>query len=154
MRKRNVCLVVLAGACVLAACGSLSGCRSASVSRSPAPAASATAGQAVPADIAGTYTLVSINDAALPYTMTHEPPGVRVLSGSLTINADGTCTSKSSFALPSGEATAREVSAKWTRDGSRLVLAWEGAGTTTGTLEGDTFTMENEGQIFRYRRTP
>ena len=33
-------------------------------------------------------------------------------------------------------------------------MQWQGAGVTIGTVEGDTFTMENEGQVFLYRKTP
>jgi len=29
---------------------------------------------------------------------------------------------------------------------------WQGAGTTTGTIEGNTFTMENEGMVFAYKK--
>jgi len=32
-------------------------------------------------------------------------------------------------------------------------MQWQGAGVTNGTVEGDTFTMDNEGQIFLYRKT-
>ena len=30
-------------------------------------------------------------------------------------------------------------------------MQWEGAGTTQGTVEEDTFTMNNEGMLFTYR---
>ena len=31
-------------------------------------------------------------------------------------------------------------------------MQWEGAGTTTGTAQGDNFTMDNEGMIFVYKK--
>ena len=31
-------------------------------------------------------------------------------------------------------------------------MKWEGAGTTTGTVEGYTFTINTEGMIFAYRK--
>ena len=31
-------------------------------------------------------------------------------------------------------------------------MQWQGAGMTTGTVEGNTFTMENEGMVFVYQR--
>lgn len=40
----------------------------------------------------------------------------------------------------------------YTREGAKLTMTWEGAGTTTGTVEGDNFTMENEGMVLAYRR--
>jgi hypothetical protein len=107
-----------------------------------------------PPDIGGTYTLVSINGTALPFTVTHEPPGVRVISGTFVINPDGTCSSRIAFVLPSGESMNREVNATWTREGHRLTMLWQGAGSNTGTLDGDTFTMDNEGQLFAYRKAP
>ena len=31
-------------------------------------------------------------------------------------------------------------------------MTWAGAGTTVGTVEGNTFTMTNEGMVLVYRR--
>jgi hypothetical protein len=154
MRRVQVGLVLGVGFVLATAAGTQSGCRSAGNAAAPAPLRTAAPAAAQPADISGTYTLVSVNGSALPYTMTHEPPGVRVTSGSFRIDADGTCTSDVSFVLPSGEAMSRPVSATWTRDGTRLTMSWQGAGVTNGTVEGDTFTMDNEGQIFVYRKSP
>jgi hypothetical protein len=103
-------------------------------------------------EISGTYTLVSINGKALPFTVTHEGPGIQVTSGAFTIRPDGTCTSVVAFLMPSGQPQSREVSATYTRYGSRLTMQWQGAGVTGGTVEGDTFTMENEGQLFLYKK--
>jgi hypothetical protein len=103
-------------------------------------------------DIAGSYALVSINGTPLPFTVTHEGPGIQVTSGTFTIRADGTCASVVAFLTPSGQAQSREVSAAYTRAGSTLTMQWQGAGVTNGTIEGDTFTMDNEGQLFLYRK--
>ena len=75
-----------------------------------------------------------------------------VQSGSFSITADGTCSSQTSFSLADSGPMTREVRATYTLDGAAMTLEWEGAGTTTGTLELETFTMENEGMIFVYRR--
>jgi len=75
-----------------------------------------------------------------------------VQSGVFIINADGSCSSKVSFAVESGEELSREVKATYTREGSTLAMKWEGAGTTTGDVAEDTFTMNNEGMIFSYRK--
>ncbi len=155
MRKNGSYLAVRVLVLVLVGSVLLIGCKSAQVAPAARPAPTATAAEAAkPSDISGTYALVSINGGALPYTMTHEPPGVRVTSGAFVINADGTCVSKMAFVVPSGEAMSREVNATWTRDGSKLTMVWQGAGTNSGTIEGDTFTMENEGQLFTYRKAP
>jgi hypothetical protein len=85
--------------------------------------------------------------------VTHQgKPGLTVKSGAFIINADGTCSSKVVFVAPSGNDTTREVKAAYTRHGSKLTMKWERAGTTTGTVEGDTFTMNNEGNVFAYRK--
>lgn len=138
----------------LTACVLLSGCRRAETPRPATPAPSPAAADTVKVpDIAGSYTLVSINGTTLPFTVTHEGPGIQVTSGTFTIRPDGTCASVVAFLMPSGQAQSREVSAAYTREGSRLTMQWQGAGETNGTIEGDTFTMENEGQLFLYRKT-
>ena len=140
--------------CALAACVLLASCKREETPRPAAPAATPAAADAAKLpDIAGSYTLVSINGTPLPFTVTHEGPGIQVTSGTFTIRSDGTCTSVVAFLMPSGQAQSREVGATYTRDGSRLTMQWQGAGVTNGTVEGDTFTMDNEGQLFLYRKT-
>ena len=53
---------------------------------------------------------------------------------------------------PSGQAATREVSATYTKDGAKLTMQWQGAGMTVCTMDGNTFTMDNEGMIFVYRK--
>ena len=31
-------------------------------------------------------------------------------------------------------------------------MKWEGGGTTMGDVEGNTFTMDNEGRVFAYQK--
>jgi hypothetical protein len=108
----------------------------------------------VAADInpTGTYALVSVDGKKVPCTLQHEGQSPTVKSGCFIIKADGTCSSKVDFSLPSGGDSSREVNATYTREGSKLTMKWEGAGMTTGTVEGDTFTMNNEGMIFAYHK--
>ena len=98
---------------------------------------------------AGIYALVSVNGDDVPASVSHDGVSLRVNSGDFTINDDGTCRSKTVFVVPSGSETSREVKATYTRDGSKLTMQWEGAGITTGTIQGDTFTMDNEGMVPR-----
>jgi hypothetical protein len=109
---------------------------------------------ATPTDInpVGTYALVSVDGKPLPCTLQHEGQSPTIKSGTFIISADGTCSSKVDFSLPSGGDNRREVKASYKREGSKLTMKWEGAGTTLGTVEGDTFTMNNEGMIFAYRK--
>jgi len=103
-------------------------------------------------DATGVYVLVSVNGNRVPASVSHDGVALQVRSGTFTINTDGTCGTKTIFVPPSGSATTNEVSATYTKAGAKLTMQWQGAGTTTGTLEGNTFTMENEGMVLVYRR--
>ena len=105
-------------------------------------------------DLPGKYDLVSVDGNVVPAKVSHEGTELQVLSGTFTFNDDGTCSSKMIFVPPSGPEATREVSATYTREGSKLTMKWEGAGTTTGTIEGDTFTMNNEGMVLVFRKAP
>lgn len=104
------------------------------------------------ADLSGVYTLVSVNGKAVPSSVSHDGNALQVRSGSFTINADGTCSTKTVFVPPAGQEATREVSATYTKDGAKLTMQWQGAGMTTGTVEGNTFTMDNEGMLFVYKK--
>ena len=104
-------------------------------------------------DRAGVYALVSVNGRAVPSSVTHDGTALLVRSGSFTLNEDGTCSTKTVFVPPSGQETTREVSATYTQDGASLTMQWQGAGRTTGTVEGNTFTMNNEGMVFVYKKS-
>ena len=107
---------------------------------------------AAAADPTGVYTLVSVNGNKVPASVSHDGTALQVRSGSFTIKADGTCGTKTVFVPPSGQEATREVSATYTKDGSKLTMQWQGAGMTTGTIEGNTFTMDNEGMVFVYKK--
>jgi hypothetical protein len=101
---------------------------------------------------AGTYNLVSVDGKNVPCALEHEGHKLTIKSGAFIINPDGTCSSKMVFVPPGGNDATREVKATYTRQGSTLTMKWEGAGMTTGTAEGDTFTMNNEGMVLAYRK--
>ena len=100
----------------------------------------------------GTYTLVSVDGKNVPCSLTHEGHSLTVKSGTFIINADGTCSCTTGFSTSAGHDVNREVRATYTRKGAKLTMKWKGAGVTTGTIEGDTFTMNNEGMLFSYRK--
>jgi hypothetical protein len=77
---------------------------------------------------------------------------LQVRSGSFTVKAGGTCSTKTTFVPPSGAEATRDVSATYTKEGSKLTMQWQGAGMTTATVEGGTLTMNNEGMLFVYRK--
>jgi hypothetical protein len=103
-------------------------------------------------DPTGVYALVSVNGNAVPASVSHDGTALQVRSGSFTIKADGTCSTKTVFVPPSGTEATREVSATYTKEGSKLTMKWQGAGMTIGTIEGDKFTMDNEGMVFVYKK--
>lgn len=104
--------------------------------------------------ISGDYILETINGNKLPFAPPHHGGAPQVTSGMFTIKSDGTCTSKIHFTPPSGKAMIREVRATYEREGNTLRMKWHGAGRTIGTLDGDSFTMKNEGVLFSYRKQP
>ena len=102
--------------------------------------------------LTGVYTLESVNGNSVPATVTHQGVSVHVREGTFTINADGTCRSRTVFTPPSGSEVVREVNARYTRNGANLTMRWEGAGVTVGKIGDDVFTMDNEGMEFIYRK--
>lgn len=132
---------------VLVASWVLSGCEPAAKVGGGGAAASKGA-----SDIAGVYTLVSVDGKKLPATIAHEGVNLEIRSGSFTIQGDGTCGSKMVFVPPNGAEATREVAASYVRDGAKLHMQWKGAGRTEGSVEGGTFTMNNEGMVLVYRK--
>ncbi len=102
-------------------------------------------------DPTGVYTLITVNGSELPANISHGHE-MKVYSGVFTINADKTCNSEIIFGPPSGDKHTRLVKATYTQEGSKLHMKWIGAGQTKGTIKGDTFTMNNEGMIFSYKK--
>jgi Lipocalin-like domain len=100
----------------------------------------------------GTYKLVSVDGNKVPCSLKHEGVTLGVKSGSFVFKPDGTCSTRTVFTPPSGGDVSREVKATYTREGSKLTMKWEGAGTTTGTVQGKSFTMNNEGMVFAYHK--
>ena len=101
---------------------------------------------------AGLYRLVSIDGKMIPCDLSHEGASLVVQSGSISFNADGTCRSLTVFSVPPRRDIHREVNATYTQNGKELAIQWLGAGTTKGRLNGNVFTMNNEGLILVYRK--
>ena len=98
------------------------------------------------------YELVSVDGKPVPTSISHGGPSIQIRSGLFTFHADGTCSSLIVMVPPSGSEVKREVSATYTLEDSTLSMKWKGAGRTEGTIEGNTFTMVNEGIKFVYRK--
>lgn len=104
------------------------------------------------AEIAGHYTLVEVDGRAVPTTVDHDGTALEIRSGTFSIGSDGRCSTTTVFVPPSGRELAREVHAVYAKDGPRLTIWWDGAGTTAGSVDGATFRMDNEGVMFVYRK--
>ena len=100
----------------------------------------------------GTYTLLSVNGNSVPCTLTHEGVSLTITKGFFTINGDGTCMSNVTFIPPNKVEVNNEVKATYTLAGSTLTMKWERAGITTGSVSGNTFTMNNEGMVFVFQK--
>ncbi len=103
-------------------------------------------------DITGNYTLTAVDGKQVPCTINHEGASPTIKSGLFVISPDGTCSSKIEFSMASGPVTTREVKATYVREGSKLTMKWESAGTTLGVVQGNTFTMTNEGMVLAYSK--
>lgn len=101
-------------------------------------------------DLTGIYYLATVDGSAVPAEVSHDGQMLRVNSGVFVISGDGTCFSRTRFVAPDGTEMTREVSAKYQVEDARLIMQWEGAGTTEGTVDGDTFVMDNHGMLFEY----
>jgi hypothetical protein len=103
-------------------------------------------------DPEGTYSLIAVGGKSVPCPVQHEGSPL-VKSGSFTFGADHTCVSTVTFAIPQRtEDVVRTVKATYTRKGDELTFRWEGAGMTKGQLQGNRFSMNNEGIVFEYQR--
>jgi hypothetical protein len=144
LTPRFIALGLLAGVLVLMLLG-LTGCQGRS---------DLTRGEntGVPVNFAGDYQLVSVNGKLVPCIVSHEDHEVMVKSGLFTISTNATCRSQSVFCIVGYRDVHRVVDATCTVSGTNLTMRWKGAGVTKGTIEGGTFTMNNEGMIFVYRK--
>lgn len=102
--------------------------------------------------VTGTFALVSVDGKPVPCVVQHGGQSPTVKSGQMVFKADGTGVGTTVFSIGSAPDNSRQVETTYTRQGAKLTLQWKGAGTTTGTLDGSTFTMDNEGMIFVYRK--
>jgi hypothetical protein len=73
-------------------------------------------------DPTGVYALVSVNGSAVRASVSHDGTALQVRSGTFTIKADGTCSTKTVFVPPSGQEATRDVSATYTKEGSKLAM--------------------------------
>ena len=103
-------------------------------------------------DATGVYTLVGVNGKPVPCETKHGDTPMTIKSGVFTINANGTCSSLMIFSVAGQADVQRNVKATYTQDGAELTMKWERAGTTRGKVDGNNFTMPNEGMVLSYQK--
>jgi hypothetical protein len=106
----------------------------------------------IDASMIGDYKLVSVDGKAVPCRVRHESNEMEITSGVFVIHAEGTCGSKITIINPRGAEGTIERNATYKHRNGTLTMKWKGAGSTVGTVAGDSFTMNNEGMAFAYRK--
>lgn len=104
------------------------------------------------AEPAGVYTLVSLDGKAVPCAIHHGQQPMHVQTGSFTITTNGECFSRMVISVADRTNIVCNTQATYTLKGSELKMQWRGAGWTKGVVTGNTFTMNNEGMTFVYRK--
>jgi len=104
-------------------------------------------------DMTGEYRLLSIDGRAVPCFLSHQGMWMTIRGGAFRISDDGTCGSRMDVVAPNGRDVTVERCATYTRSGAKIAMRWQGFGETTGTLDGDVFSMDNEGNVYAYLRT-
>ena len=101
----------------------------------------------------GTYVLVSLNGRAVPTSISEGSTQIEVISGTLTLGAGGTVQAGTTF-RPSPEAApvTNEVSGTYSMQGNTLTFSYTNGGRNTGTLNGNTLQMLNEGVVWLFQR--
>ena len=109
-----------------------------------------------PSGHAGTYTLRTVNGSNVPFTMVSIVVGgsvykLEVLSGSITLNADGTFSQTATFRETDGTDVTTEsypTSGTYTLSGTALTLNSSDGESLGGSLSGGaiTFVESDEGQ--------
>lgn len=99
------------------------------------------------------YVLVSVDGQPLPADVVHDSETIRVYSGDFRFFDGNICRSRTVFGPAQGDDRIdRENEAEYTRTVAGLRMQWKGAGQTVGSIDGEVFTMNNEGMLFRYKR--
>ncbi len=107
----------------------------------------------------GTWSLVSINQRPLPYTLVEIAPDYRfeLVSNRFTLASNGTFTGTATSRETDGSSvtTSTETSTgTWTQVGDQVVLTYDDVDQTvaSGTIDGDTIIATDGEFTFVYRR--
>lgn len=107
------------------------------------------------ASVAGTWSLQSVNGAALPFILSASPK-VELLSNVVNVAANGTWTSTTQTRTTIGtQATTASStqSGTYTLSGSAVAIrSTDGSTVQAGTVSGNTLTLAQSGLVFIYQK--
>ena len=110
-------------------------------------------------DIAGTYTLQSIDGEGLPAVVSEigDPVLEEVTAGIVILNEDGTCTSSFTTRSEAEDGTVTTVEdpgvCNYTFNNGAITLTFpSGPSTTNGSISGSTLTVTLGGTVFIFRK--
>jgi hypothetical protein len=111
-----------------------------------------------PEDIAGTYTLQSIDGHTLPWVILQvgNTYSIKVTAGSITINQNMTCSRSITATLTDGgtvtTVTDTDVGT-YTFVNGAIMLTWASDGSTdSGSIVGSQFTLTTDGDVLIFRK--
>lgn len=105
---------------------------------------------------AGTYTLQTVNGVNLPVSLgVIEGIEYTILSGRVTLNADGTASETFRYRFTQGTSTAEEDDGDlgtYTRSGNAITVTWANQDPDTFSLSGNTLTLSESGFVAVFRK--
>lgn len=103
--------------------------------------------------VEGTYNLQSVNGSALPYTFVGNGVSISLISEVITASG-GSFTQLQTADVTQNGATQRTTASdagRYTINGSAVTFQFNSDGSTgTGTINGNTFTVANQGYSYYY----
>jgi hypothetical protein len=106
----------------------------------------------------GTYVLVTVDGAALPYAVPageRRPAALEITGARMVLEADGTFRQWMAYRFEAEGAPRtleRDFTGGWSQDGGAYRLTWDGAGVTPARLDGDTLTYDSMGMVLTFYR--
>lgn len=102
---------------------------------------------------AGTYTLRTINDAAVPTVL--GASGVEVVSDLITLTSEGACTETLRTRITSAGTTrdgTDTFACRYSVAGETATLSYSTGGAVTGTLRNGTLAITPDGRVWSFAR--
>ena len=107
-------------------------------------------------DVVGIYTLQTIEGDPLPWVLLQVGADmIEVIAGSVTLNADRTCTDSITLRITQGGIVTSDPETDectYTTDGQAVTLSYEDDTVSSGSIIGSTLTITDDGFVFIFRR--